>query len=316
MNSATIGQATHSSRILIRMGVVILALIAIVAWQLDYLVSLYLENQVTKVGWFINGAVGTLFLSGLIRLIHLFVNYHKEEQALNDFVRLIRTKDTNHPASSIPPDSIIGQRFKTIEEFYKARTEINHNALAATLLAEQSSRTSYPKFVNNVLILTGVFGTIVSLTVALLGASTAISDTQSVAGLNVVIHGMSTALSTTMSAIAAYFVFAYFYLKLLDTQSYILGRVEHLSATELIPRYQVSTHAPEQNLSNLLAGLSETMMQFQSTVKNIDAVNQQQGDTYERMHFLLDENRRLLDDISKILRTGFRLRERKEDPNS
>ena len=316
MNSTAIGQATHSSKILIKMGVVLLVLIAIIAWQLDYLVSLYLKNQITKVGWFINGAVAILFLSGLIRLINLFVNYHKEEQALNEFARAIGTKDASRTVSSIPTDSIIGKRFKTIEEFYQARTEINHNALAATLLAEQSSRTSYPKFVNNVLILTGVFGTIVSLTVALLGASSAISDTQSVAGLNVVIHGMSTALSTTMTAIVAYFVFAYFYLKLLDTQSYILGRVEHLSATELIPRYQVSTHAPEQNLSNLLAGLSETMSQFQSVVNNIDTVNQQQGEIYERMYFLLDENRKLLDDISKILRAGFRLRERNEDINS
>ena len=114
-------------------------------------------------------------------------------------------------------DYLVGQwsmnRYKTLLDLYSRRTAINHNALASTLMAQESSYISFPKFVNNILILTGVFGTIVSLSIALLGASDMLGNINDGDGLGVVIHGMSTALSTTMTAILAYLFFGYFYLK-------------------------------------------------------------------------------------------------------
>ena len=293
--------------ILIRMLVFLSIGIVILIWQREYLIELYFKNQVTQVGWFVNGAILLLFISGLARLVQLFILYDREEGTLDKFIKMFASGSYDDIGAVVPSNSIIGRRYNTVVDFYGARTEINHNALAATLLAEETSRTSFPKFVNNVLILTGVFGTIVSLTVALLGASSVIDQTQSVSSLNTVIHGMSTALSTTMTAILAYFFFAYFYLKLLDTQSHILGRIEHVSATILIPRYQIATRSPEQNMNDLLVRTAEVLSHFEQSVKAIDDVHIRQSEMFEQIGQAMQHNSVMLNDIRELLRDGFRL---------
>ena len=303
----------QSTRVLFQMGVVLFIVIAIAIWQWDYLIDLYIHNQITYVGWIINGAILALFLLGLGRMVHLFVIYSEEEKALDLFVEATRAEDLDSLDERLPPDSIIGQRYATVLNFFSSRTEINHNALAATLLARETSKTSFIKFVNNILILAGVFGTIVSLTVALIGASTAISATDSLRGIDVVIHGMSTALSTTMTAILAYFLFGYFYLKLMDTQSYVLGWVEHETATQLIPRYQAATRSPEQALAEMLTGTVETIDKFNNFINQIQALGASQSQMLDNFEQLNDQNMRMLSDIRSILRAGFRLRGDIED---
>ena len=303
----------QSTRVLFQMGVVLFIVVAIAIWQWDYLIDLYIHNQITYVGWIINGAILALFLLGLGRMVHLFVIYSEEEKALDLFVEATRAEDLDSLDERLPPDSIIGQRYATVLNFFSSRTEINHNALAATLLARETSKTSFIKFVNNILILAGVFGTIVSLTVALIGASTAISATDSLRGIDVVIHGMSTALSTTMTAILAYFLFGYFYLKLMDTQSYVLGWVEHETATQLIPRYQAATRSPEQALAEMLTGTVETIDKFNNFINQIQALGASQSQMLDNFEQLNDQNMRMLSDIRGILRAGFRLRGEIED---
>ncbi len=296
-----------SNLVLLRMlGLFVIGAI-VIYWQREYLIRLYFENQLTQVGWFVNGAILILFLSGIIRLVQLFVQYDREEAILDRFTEEVARAPLGAKEFAVPSNTIIGRRYNTVVDFNRARTEINHNALAATLLAQETSRTSFPKFVNNVLILTGVFGTIVSLTVALLGASSVIEQTENVAGLNTVIHGMSTALSTTMTAILSYFFFAYFYLKLLDTQSHVLGRVEHVSATLLIPRFQVSTRSPEQNLNELMVMTTEALSHIDQFVQAIDQVNMQQNDRFQQIGEIMEQNSRMLEDVKDILRDGFRL---------
>ena len=294
------------------MAIVLIAVVVVVIWQQDYLQNLYIRNQLTRVGWVINGGIVALFAVGLIQLVYLFIRYGKEENALDQFSALIKTDDPQQALESLPKNSIISQRYQTVMDFFSVRSEINHNALAATLLAREASRTSFAKFVNNILILAGVFGTIVSLTVALLGASTAISDAGSLQGIDVVIHGMSTALSTTMTAILAYFMFGYFYLKLMDTQSYILGRIEHVTATELIPQYQAATRSPEQNLNELLSDTVETLTKFDTFFKQIQQVSETQNEMFAKFETLTRQNMELLGDIRSILRAGFRLRDENE----
>lgn len=293
---------------------IVLAVIAAVAvWQYEYLADLYVRNQITHVGWYVNGAIVVLFLTGLAQLIRLFLMYDREELALELFSEALLAEDVDAQLEELPENTIIGERYRTIFDFFSARTEINHNALASTLLAKETSRTSFAKFVNNILILTGVFGTIISLTVALLGASTAISDAGSMRGIDIVIHGMSTALSTTMTAILAYFLFGYFYLKLLDTQSYILGRVEHVTATVLIPQYQAATRPPEQNLSEMLTGTVETIAKFDTFIRQIQEISSKQHQMFTKFENLTDQNMELLKDIRGILRAGFRLRDKNEE---
>jgi len=304
--------SSRSAKVLVQMAIVLIAVVVVVIWQQDYLQNLYIRNQLTRVGWVINGGIVALFAVGLIQLVYLFIRYGKEENALDQFSALIKTDDPQQALESLPKNSIISQRYQTVMDFFSVRSEINHNALAATLLAREASRTSFAKFVNNILILAGVFGTIVSLTVALLGASTAISDAGSLQGIDVVIHGMSTALSTTMTAILAYFMFGYFYLKLMDTQSYILGRIEHVTATELIPQYQAATRSPEQNLNELLSDTVETLTKFDTFFKQIQQVSETQNEMFAKFETLTRQNMELLGDIRSILRAGFRLRDENE----
>ncbi len=295
------------------MLIVLVVVLAIVVWQQDYLANLYIRNQITGVGWVVNGAILILFLLGQTQIVRLFLMYDREEKAIDQFSGALSAENVEEALQSVPSTSIIGQRYHTITGFFSARTEINHNALAATLLAQEASRTSFSKFVNNILILTGVFGTIVSLTVALLGASAVISETDSMRGIDVVIHGMSTALSTTMTAILAYFLFGYFYLKLLDTQSFILGRIEHITATVLLPQYQAATRSPEQNLSEMLTGTVEAISKFESFIGQIQEISATQNEMFVKFETLTDQNMELLRDIRSILRTGFRLRDKNDE---
>ncbi len=302
-------QKNQSERILLHVAGVLGLVLVVAVWQHDYLAELYINNQLTQVGWVVNGVILLLFVLGMGRLVQLFLQYRLEEQALNDFSAALASGDDGQLSDALATPSIISERYQTIAGFFKARTEINHNALAATLLAKEASKTSFPKFINNILILTGVFGTIVSLTVALLGASTAMSATDSLRGIDIVIHGMSTALSTTMTAIVAYFLFGYFYLKLLDTQSYILGWVEHETATQLIPRYQVATRSPEQALDEMLTSMAETVENFNTFVHQIQSLGATQNQVLDNFEQLTDQNMRMLSDIRTILREGFRLRD-------
>lgn len=297
----------RSTVVLYQMAAVFVVVLSIIYWQRDYLVSLYISNQITSVGWTVNGIILFLFLVGFFQLVRLFVIYDREEKYINVFSGLVDDENVYERIQKIPRNSLIRERYQTIADFFSARTEINHNALAATLLAKETSRTSFVKFINNILILTGVFGTIISLTVALLGASTAISETDSMRGIDVVIHGMSTALSTTMSAIFAYFMFGYFYLKLLDTQSFVLGRLEHVTATVLIPRYQIATRSVEQNLNEVLVSTIETIEKFDDFFQKMQQIRFDQAQVFARFEEINSQNVELLAEIKDILREGFRL---------
>ena len=302
----------RSTRVLIQMSIVLLAAAVLIVWQSEYLMALYVRNQLTKVGWVVNAAILALFFFGVAQLVRLYLLYRREELALSIFSEVLKRDALETGIAQVPENSIIGQRIQTILDFFSARTEINHNALAASLLAQETSRTSFVKFINNILILTGVFGTIVSLTVALIGASTAISETESMQGIDVVFHGMSTALSTTMTAILAYFLFGYFYLKLLDTQSYVLGQVEHITATALIPRYQAATRSPERMLREMLSESAETFANFNKVFGEFLSINQLQGETLAKFGDVMNQNMQLLSEIRSILRAGFRLRDENE----
>lgn len=297
----------YSRRILVTLAIVLIVAVAVVVWQREFLVDLYLRNQITYVGWIINGGILALFGLGIARLVQLLVRGMGEEAALSRFV--MNLQRNLEPTDHVHPDSLIGNRYGMLLQLAKRRAPINQNALAAALVANESSNLSFPKFVNNVLILTGVFGTIVSLSIALLGASDLLGSSSELGGIGTVIHGMSTALSTTMTAIFCYLVFGYFYLKLTDAQTYIISRVEQITTTNLMPRFVARPESVLQDFSELVQAattliqrIDEAQLKFAGSAENLEGVLREFQQTQQGTGAGLEE-------ISEVLGQGFRVSE-------
>lgn len=287
---------------LLVVGVVLLGLIF---WQRELLWSIYFQNQVTKVGWVINGSILLLFALGIFSLVRVLLRYQHEERALGQFYQNWRM---NNPAlQGVPRDSVIGTRFDTLSEMHSRRAPINHSALAATLVASESSMLSFPKFVNNILILLGVFGTIVSLSIALLGAGDMLDSDTSFGGIETIVHGMSTALSTTMTAIVGYLIFGYFYLRLLDNQSGFVSSVEHLTATVLVPHFQITDDTLINDQAQFLTMAHELLEDLRATQFDIQKLTGEVGTVVNMMSKEINVGSESLVRMEELLRAGFRL---------
>jgi len=250
----------YTRNVLIQFLVALAIFVFLLFWRIDFFKQVYVDNQVSSVGWTINGGIVLLFLTGLFRVVQLLLRYMREEAAINRFIRNLAIEE--NPLEHVDPNSIVADRYDTLKMLHRKRASINHSALAATLLATEASYNSFPKFVHNTLILTGVFGTIVSLSIALLGASDIIESPAQLGGIGTIIHGMSTALSTTMTAIIAYLFFGYFYMKLTDSQTYLISRVEEVTATHLMPYFQLSHDVLAKEYADTVTSAANLMRRF------------------------------------------------------
>ncbi len=296
MNEMTRHNYTRS--ILIQM-VVVLALLAIaVIWQREVIYQIYVANQVNAVGWVVNGGILLLFACGMLSLIKRFFEYRNQERAINR----IKTNITSSQEVllGIQQDNMIAARFLMLESLNTRRVQVNQNALAATLLATESSRNSFLKFVHNVLILTGVFGTIISLSMSLLGASDLLQSGGQVgnaqsSGLGVMIFGMSTALSTTLTAIIAYLFFGYFYIKLTDTQTFLISKIEEVTTTTLMPHLQLNQ--VKVNQDTVVKNLSDNLLQSTELIQKLD---QSQKLYFDSAGSLEASTRKLADQVEAV----------------
>ena len=305
----TISFRPHFSRnTLLLMMLTAAVLGAAIYWKLDLLRTVYLRDQLTTLGWLINGAILALFGLGLLRMIGIFLGYMKEEAALSRFIR-------NHDhgeeelLTGVDEGSIIAHRFRTMQQLFDSATPINQGALASTLIASESTRTSFPRYVSNILILTGVFGTIIALSIALIGASDLLENTVNVSGMGLVIHGMSTALSTTITAILCYLFFGYFYLKLTDAQTNLLSAVEQISTTYLAPRFQVEPDTTLYEFTGLVRSLQGLVNRMEKSHKLIMKVETQLLKAVDRYEERAERTDIEMVTIIELLRKGFRLRD-------
>lgn len=298
---------SFSTRILTQFGLVILVAAVLIAYHFDVIYPFYAEGQLTNTGIVINGGILLLFLLGIGNIFYNLLRYRREEAAIASFLNNVETQNSDY-LQGVPVGSIISQRHATMRTIQSAHGEINHNALASMLNADEATRFGLIRFINNILILTGVFGTIVSLSIALIGASDLIDSADaSLGGMGLVIHGMSTALSTTITAIVSYAVFGYFYIRLGDVQTHCLSGVEQLTSIYLLPRYVKSSDDIVHKMGDLIKSvivaadrLKQTQDSYRDsavTLQQTIAANQQQADRFA------DE----LKQIRHLLREGFRL---------
>ena len=115
-----------------------------------------------------------------------------------------------------------------------------------------------------------------------------------------------------MTAILAYFFLGYFYLRLMDTQTQIVGRVEPATTTILLPRFQVQQETVIEDFSDIIRAAA-------ALVKSLDASQSQYAEPADQLNDVLaayrDEMRKhstRLAEITELLRDGFRLRDADE----
>ena len=298
-----------SQNTLFRMLLLAIAIAGIIYWKLDLINTVYFKDQLTTLGLVINGSIVVLFAVGLLKMISIFLGYSREEAAVARFIRNQEDENQEDPLHGVPPRSIIGRRYRTMKRLFDSHSVVTQSALAATLLASESTRTSLPKFINNILILTGVFGTIVSLSIALLGASDLLENAVNVGGMGLVIHGMSTALSTTITAILCYLYFGYFYLKLTDAQTNLISAVEQTTTTYLVPEFQLETESVLYEFTGLVRSLQTLVNHMDASQKALVKVEEDIMQTLEKHPDRLQELGDNMDSIKAILRQGFRLQD-------
>ncbi len=310
MNPAS-AMRPYSRKILIRMVVALLLAAVLLLLNSGFLSDIYLSRQLTSVGLIINGGILLLFLIGMVKIAIALASYAGEERALNGFVDAL---DEGHddPATNIPPESIIARRFSAMQQLFNHHTPINHNAMAASLVAAESTRSGTPRFINNILILGGVFGTIVSLSIALIGASDMLENTVSSTGMGLVIHGMSTALTTTITAILCYILHGYFFNALGDVQTRFLGQIEEVTATRLMPMFQVEQKTIDYRIAELLRAMAEMIQRMDDRQSGVAAISERLDGLLTSAESERSDIKHELSEIRGILRDGFRLPEPQE----
>ncbi len=272
----------------------------------EFLINFYFKNQVTNTGYIVNGSILGLFLLGIFRIITLLLRYSREENALSRFIHNVESEEAL-PTENINKKTLIYHRYASVLEISKHNVAVNHSALASTLVATESTRLGLPRFISNILILTGVFGTIISLSIALLGASDIIDSADGISGMSIVIHGMSTALSTTATAIVCYLFFGYFYMKLTDVQTELLSGIEQATTLYIMPRFTYQTDSMLHEVGSLVKALREaanvmasTQAAFTEAGRNLSTLT---GDNAQSLLRLSAD----IEEIKSLLRDGFRL---------
>ncbi len=305
--------------ILIQLLVVIVVVIALGSYFSDTLRMIYFSNQQTSAGFALNGLIVVLFLLGMIRVVMLLFGYDREEKALQRFQYNLDS-GPDLLLDDVDPASIIAVRIGMMESMRLKHAPIHHQAMAATLLATESTRTGLIRFIHNILILCGVLGTIISLSIALFGASNMLDNAVSSGGMGMVIHGMSTALSTTMSAILCYLVLAYFLAAIQNLQTRLLASVEEFTAMHLLPMYQVSeesisqhavdlvreAHAVMQTINEQLSHLNLASLteEIQHSRLQSERIHEENKAQMQQHH---DDAKAQLADLSSTIKDGFRL---------
>lgn len=296
-----------SSQILIQLAIAV-GLIAIgIGWNYEFIYSFYFENQQTQTGIIINSAIFALFFFGMLNIVYHLIRYRGEEKAIAGLANNIESLKTDL-IEGLPGDSIVAKRYWTLRSIQKANGEINHSALSAMLTADEGTKFGLIRFINNILILTGVFGTIVSLSIALLGASDLIdSAAGSLGGMGLVIHGMSTALSTTITAIVSYVLFGYFYTRLNDVQTHFLSGVEQITSIYLLPQFVPGNDDIVHKMSDLVKSVVFATNSLKQTQEVYHASAMSLQETIDMNRDQIEGLSTELQEIKSILREGFRL---------
>jgi len=315
---------THSQRALTQMTfvlvVAVVIMVGIAIWKLNTFQDIFLGDMKPIV---LNGVIILLFALGIGQLYRGLRHYAYEEEQVARFNRLRADGITSETVFDDPDEvSLIANRYFAIKNLFDRGVPINHSAISAIMVAEESLYQSFPRFVNNVLILTGVFGTVTSLIFALIGASNVLQTAVPGEGMGVMLLGRNTALTTTATAIVCFFFFTYFYQKLMDVQTYLLSQVERAVLIYIIPDFAFDSESIDhqtkflvEEVRNLVRELYSGMSNVEQTLARLNDHNELQIQKWnailasqEDMNTRMEGTLSHLDELRKVLIEGFRLK--------
>jgi hypothetical protein len=285
---------------IISLASVLIAVAVIGVWRWELVRSIYFVDTKTVI---LNGIIFLIFISGVGYLIRAYVHCRFEEGQVEAFIR--DKENGEFSPATLLPATLIAQRYETIRELHQRRVPIHHGALAAIMAAEESLHQSYPRFVNNVLILTGVFGTIVSLIFALVGATSILGTADPGKGMEVMLLGMNTALTTTATAIVCFFLFTYFYHRLTDVQNYLFGRLEEAVLIHIVPEFAFDTEAIQHKTEQLIRELRRLVTELSNGAdfiqQSLEGINRHNETTLQKAEAMIEKHDHQLDKTEALL---------------
>ena len=287
---------------LVQAGVILLLFVVLLLWQSEILMEIYFGPLATELGQIVNGVIAAVFLVALIRIIVLLFWYQGENRATREFELQLELGLTEAGIEGISK-SLVVQRYRTMQQ-EKSEQDNPPLAMLASLLGSQElARLGLVRLIQSLLILLGVFGTVASLSIALVGASDLLSFAQTGGGIGSVIRGMATALSTTMTAIGGYLILTLIFSRLAVSQSSVCQRIEMLTLRQLVPLAARGAGSPElrlKNLSEVATSLAETQSVLATKVADLARTQDEQAESNEKL-------RQDLLKVNETLRQGFRL---------
>lgn len=272
----------------------------------DSIQALYTSGEISKTGMIINGIIIVLFLMGMFRIVMVLFRYINEHQSVLRLVESLK-QNMNDPLADIPEASLAAQRYKAVHWVAKQGSPINQAAMAASSNATENSRLTLIRFVHSTLILAGVFGTVVSLSMALIGAAGLLNSPEGVKEMGTIISSMSSALSSTVTAIVCFFIFAYFYLRLNDARIQILTQIEDVTSLYLLPKVIQTEEGMIHQVTTLTAALNEAAQRLLTVEQKFINAGERLQLAVNDLHTQVNTNS--LDEIKDLIRKGFHLSE-------
>ena len=315
--------APRSRQILTQMTVILIAALAaavlLLLLKFDSVMAVLQGDYRPLV---LNGVILAQFAIGLVQLYRGVQHYARQEAQIELFMaRRAEGVSTATVLGELDDPSLLRERHDAIAELFSRGGPVDHGALSAIMLAGESLQLSIPRFVNNVLILSGVFGTVASLIFALIGATDVLQNAAPGEGMGLLLLGMNTALTTTATAIVCYFFFTYFFHRFTDLQTWVIGRLERAVLLYLVPDF--SFEAEEVNhqtklliedVRELVTGMRAGMAGMADAVARLDEATRTRHEQGERLVAGLglqatkqDESLAQLTELRRVLVEGFRL---------
>ncbi|MFW7381766.1 MAG: MotA/TolQ/ExbB proton channel family protein [Oligoflexus sp.] len=284
----------------------LMILFVVGAWYFDFLFRFLIGTDATIVGRVINLILLFIFALGTLRILTVLWQFSQEENELERFSKNVGSKSTNvfHDVSH---DSIIGRRYHILLGLKEKNADINQAVLSGVLKSELNAHSSLARYFNSILILLGMLGTILSLGIALVGASNLFESISNVEDMSVIVNGMSTALSTTLTAIVCYVFFRFFLSKLYESQNFILRSVERLTMTYLLPELAPRIPTVDEKLAGLLRRMDELMVQINRQQEQLDEREDRLTQGVEQYRDGMGEMIASMSKIHDSLKQGFRL---------